>query len=72
VALVGKSVHQSHASEKSVVSSRENTGEDNGVDNTSGGFGARHLKDDGEGRSAGFLGVEIGVVVWNVESDEKN
>jgi hypothetical protein len=67
--LVSKSVHESHAGEKSVVSGGENTGENDGVDDTSSSFGACHLKDEGEGRRAGFLGVEIGVVVWHVETD---
>jgi len=72
MALDGKSVHQSHASEQCMVAGGENTGENNGVDDTSGSFGARHLKNDGERRCASLLGVEIGVVVRDVETDEKN
>lgn len=67
--LVSKSVHESHAGEKSVVSGGENTSKNDGVDDTSGSFGACHLKDKGEWRRAGFLGVEIGVVVWYVETN---
>lgn len=72
MALDSKSVHQPHSSKESVVSSRQDTSEDNGVDDTSSSFGARHFKNDGERRSAGLLGVEIGIVVGDVEADEKN
>ncbi|KAI6763843.1 hypothetical protein HG530_007632 [Fusarium avenaceum] len=67
--LVSKSVHESHAGEKSVVSGGENTGENDGIDDTSSSFGACRLKDEGERRRAGFLGVEIG---WEDVLKEKN
>lgn len=70
--LDSKSVHQSHSSKESVVSSRQDTSENNGVDDTSSSFGTRHFKNDGERRSAGLLGVEIGIVIWDIEADEKN
>lgn len=55
MALDGKGVEQSHTGEQGVVSGREDTGHDDGVDDTSGGFGTGHLKDDGERRGLGFL-----------------
>jgi hypothetical protein len=72
MALDSKSVHQPHTSEQRMVSSRENTSENDSVDDTSSSFGARHLKNDGERRGAGLFGVEIGIVVWDVETDEKD
>ena len=67
-----QSVHQSHASKESVVSSRKNTGQNYGVDDASCSVGASHLKDDGEWRCASFLGVKVGVGVWDVEADQEN
>jgi hypothetical protein len=72
VALHGQSVQQSCSSKQSVVTGRQNTSQDDGVDNTAGSLGAGHLENKGKGRSAGVLGVEAGVVVGDVEADEEN
>lgn len=72
MALHGQRVHQSCSGEQGVVASRQNTGQDDGVDNTAGGLGSGHLEDESKGRSACVLGVEAGVVVGDVEADEKN
>lgn len=70
--LDSKSVHQSHSSKEGVISSRQDTSENDGIDDASSSFGARHFKDDGERRSAGLLGVKVRIVVRDVETDEKN
>lgn len=55
-----------------MVAGRQDTGQDDGVDDTAGGLGSGHLENEGKGRSACVLRVEAGVVVGDVEADEEN
>lgn len=72
MALHGERVEQPHAGKERVVAGGEHAGEDDGVDDTAGGVGACHFEDDGEGRGAAAFGAQAGVVVGDVETDEKD
>lgn len=72
MALHSQRVQQSCSGEQGVVSSRQNTGQDDGVDNTAGSLCSGHLENKSKGRGACVFGIEAGVVVGDVEADEKN
>lgn len=72
VALHGQRVEQSRSGEQSVVTGRQDTGQDDGIDDAAGSLGAGHLENNGKGRGARGLGVETGVVVGDVEADEEH
>lgn len=68
----GQSVQQSRSGEQRVVSGRQDTGQNDGVDDTACSFGSSHLEDNGKGRGTCFLGVEVGVVVGDIEANEED
>lgn len=72
MALHGKSVQQSCPGEERMVTRRQYARHDDGVDEASRDVGADHLEDDGEGRGAGVFGVEVRVVVRDVQADEED
>lgn len=72
VMLHGKCVQQSCSCKEGVISGREHTRENDGVDDASCRLCARHLEDDGEGGCVGLLGVEVRVRVGDVEADEED
>lgn len=65
-------IQQSHSGKEGVIARRQNRGKDNGIDDASSSVRARHFKDNREGGRAGFLGAEIGVVVWHIQTNEEN
>lgn len=55
-----------------MIAGRDDAGHDDGVDDTAGCVGARHLENDGERGRLDFFGVEAWVVVGDVEANEED
>lgn len=72
VALHGQGVQQPCSGEQRMVAGRQDASQNDGIDDTARGLCSGHLEDDGERRGACVLGVEVGIVVGHVETDEKN
>lgn len=72
MALDAERVEQPGACKEGVVAGREDTGENDGVDDAAGGVGAGHLKDNGKWRGGGLLAAEVGIGVRDVEADEED
>lgn len=72
VALHGQRVEQPCSGEQRVVAGRQDASENDGIDDTARSLGPGHLEDNGEGRGACCLGVEVGVVVGDIEANEED
>lgn len=55
-----------------MVSGRQDTGQNDSVDDTACSLGSSHLEDNGKGRGACLLGVEVRVVVGDIETNEED
>ena len=55
-----------------MISGADNAGHDHGIDKTSCSLGTCHLEDDGERGGCRRFGGEIGVGIWDVETDKKD
>lgn len=65
-------VEQSYSGKEGVISGGKNAGEDDGVDDTPRCFCASHFKHNGERGGGCLLLRKAVVVVWDVETDQKD
>lgn len=72
MAINSEGVEQSCASEQCMVTSREDTSDDDSVNEAAGNTAACLLENDGKGGGPGVLGGQFGIVVWHIQANHED